>query len=232
MAVEPSPKQRVYQELLAFTLPMLRNRETLPWWRRMRSWYGEAELVHNLYDKIVDPDFSPNDIYFLNCQARNYMESGKSSPLYSNHVRRIRKLFVLVPDDLRDMLDWKGPRPNTDELFEAIEAGDAGKLQALLDEGADPNDVPSLDFSPLIRAADDGRADLVALLLKAGAGANHDNDSGDNPLICAVVANSIESVRLLLAAGADPRRPSYLGASALKYAEGKPEILALLERGK
>jgi hypothetical protein len=230
--VELSPKQRVYQDLLMFTLPMFRNRETWPWWRRIRSWYPEAELVHNIYQSIHEPDFVAHDIHFLNYQARIFVATGQASWNYAGHVKQIRRLFALVPHDMRESLLWPGPPPDVEELFDSIEAGDAATLKTLLEGGADPNAVPSGDFSPLIRAADAGRADMVSLLLGAGADANHENDSGDSPLICAVTANSIESVRLLLAAGADPRRPSCLGASAIKYAEGKPEILALLERGR
>jgi len=230
--VVPSPKQEVYQDLLMKSVAFLRNRETLPWWRRIPSRYHEAELVHNLYTSILEPGFVRHDIHFLNCQAKNYFDSGQHSPNYAGHVKRIRKLFSLVPEEMRAMLEWPGPRPDLEELYDCIEAGDAAALRSLLDARADPNAHDVNSFSPLIRAADEGRADLVAMLLEAGASPDHESDSGDTPLICAVTANSPECVRLLLDAGANPRTPSRFGASALDYAEGKPEILALLERAK
>lgn len=230
--VEPSPKQRVYLDLLMFSLALLRNRETQPWWRRIPPRYDEAELVHNLHHSIVEPGFVAHDIHFLNVQARNFVASGQGSPNYAGHVQRIRRLFQLVPDELRAQLKWKGPKPGIAELFESIDAGDAARLEDLLDAGADPNAAPWGDHSPLISAAEAGRADLVALLLKAGADPNHQEDGGDNPLNCAVTNDALESVRLLLAAGADPARPSRLGANAFRYAEGRPEMLALLQRGK
>jgi hypothetical protein len=108
-----SPKQEIYQELLRPGLVHWRNRTTQPWWRRLRysSELYESELIHNLWPSLWEPEFVEHDIWFLNTQARWYCEkcSPKLSPLYEHRVGLIRELFALVPEALRDKLQWNGP---------------------------------------------------------------------------------------------------------------------------
>ncbi len=106
-----SRKQEIYREFLFWTLAYIRNAQSQPWWRRWRnrSAYEEAELIHNLCQSILDPDFVAHDIWFLNTQAKSYCLNARSSPLYPQHVERIRDLFRLVPEHLRLQLQWQGP---------------------------------------------------------------------------------------------------------------------------
>ena len=78
---------------------------------RDRSCYYETELVHNLPVSMYEPDFAEHDIWFLNVQARAYCRqcSAAVSALYPQQVGRIRKLFALVPEDLRPKLQWSDP---------------------------------------------------------------------------------------------------------------------------
>jgi hypothetical protein len=108
-----TPKQVVYEEMLHWTLPHLRNISTWPWWRRVRdrSAYYEAELIHNLPVSMFEPGFVEHDIWFLNVQARTYCRecNGDLSPYYLQQVTRIRELFSLVPSPFRSKLEWAGP---------------------------------------------------------------------------------------------------------------------------
>ena len=114
-----SPKQKIYQATLRWTLPHLRNISTLSWWRRLRdrSAYYEAELIHNLPVSMFEPDFVDHDIWFLNVHARTYCEecSERLSPLYSYQVALVRELFELVPPEFRPKLKWSGPAKKSDE---------------------------------------------------------------------------------------------------------------------
>lgn len=111
--MELSPKQQIYQEMLWWTLPHLRNISAWKWWRRVhdRSARHEAALIHNLPNSMYEPEFVQHDIWFLNVQARAYCEqcSPAQSPLYAQQVARIRRLFVHVPGHLRSKLEWRGP---------------------------------------------------------------------------------------------------------------------------
>ena len=109
-----SPKQQIYQDMLSWTLPHLRNVASCPWWQRLRdrSAYYEAELVHNLHHSMFEPEFVDHDLWFLNAQARYYCEhcNARISYLYVQQVERIRALFALVPSHLRGKLKWQGPK--------------------------------------------------------------------------------------------------------------------------
>jgi hypothetical protein len=108
-----SRKQIIYREMLWWTLPHLRNISTHSWWRRLRdrSSYYEAELIHNLPVSMFEPEFVEHDIWFLNVQARAYVQGCNQaiSHLYPQQVARIRELFALAPDSLRSKLEWSGP---------------------------------------------------------------------------------------------------------------------------
>ena len=69
--VPPSRKQEIYFLILQMTLPFIRNTQTWPLWRRLRSGnvYAESELVHNLHSLVFDPDFTERDIWWLETQA-------------------------------------------------------------------------------------------------------------------------------------------------------------------
>ncbi|MEQ1964826.1 hypothetical protein ABLB69_17005 [Xenorhabdus khoisanae] len=54
---------------------------------------------------------SRHDIYFLNNQARYYLENANSKMCanYQFHKERIKMLFDLVPDEMKKQLQWSGP---------------------------------------------------------------------------------------------------------------------------
>src|SRR5262245_60646515 len=102
-------KQEIYRELLSVCLPSVRNRlsSRLLLGRRRREAYALSQLCHNLWVSILDPNFGNHDVWFLNYQARAYVESSKGSLGYEAMIRLIRELFLLVPDGLRNELTWQ-----------------------------------------------------------------------------------------------------------------------------
>ena len=107
-------KQEIYRELLRRVSPHLRNVSTWHWWRRLRdrSIYYEAELIHNLWLSLFEPEFIDHDIWFLNAQAKIYCEECNEhlSPLYLENVMCIKELFAIIPDNFKSKLLWNGPK--------------------------------------------------------------------------------------------------------------------------
>lgn len=107
-----SRKQQIYNEFLFWSLPWIRNVQTLPWWHRVRrgeACYYEVEFVHNLPQSILEPDFVEHDAHFLNTQAKMFCDHCKAAPHYEHHVALIRELFTLLPERQRALLRWNGP---------------------------------------------------------------------------------------------------------------------------
>ncbi|GAB3259871.1 hypothetical protein [Chitinimonas naiadis] len=109
-----SEKQMIYQELLKLSLVYLRNQAAGSWWQRLndRSVYYETELIHNLPISMFRADFVEHDIWFLNVQARNYYDTcnAQLSPIYTQQIAYLIKLFGQVPDSMRSQLKWDGPK--------------------------------------------------------------------------------------------------------------------------
>jgi ankyrin repeat protein len=144
--------------------------------------------------------------------------------------------------------------PGNSRLYDAIEAGDAARVQALLDSGADPNSrsfgLASDDegntrsqYSPLLYSIRSNQPEIAVLLLRAGADPDARHRSGYIAVIEAAEAGMVEVVRELIARGADlsVERPD--GNTALHYGPGlmvqgrlqlkehlDPEIRAMLQR--
>jgi hypothetical protein len=109
----------------------------------------------------------------------------------------------------------------------------------LLDHGADVNARDRQGATPLMQAVvgtwappeyyrgDPGvsHQEVVALLLRRGADPNLAMEEGRTPLTS--VANSPTLTRLLLDAGADPKRPGFLGKTALDMTE-EPAVAEML----
>ena len=85
------------------------------WHRRQRrALYVEAEFLHHLYVSILEPEFVDHDVWFLNHQARWYLEN--ADPRYcpnldANRVA-IQELFQLMPESMHSKLEWDGPAPS------------------------------------------------------------------------------------------------------------------------
>lgn len=104
-------KNEIYIKMLLLSIPYIRNRQMFKKTPDV-SCYLEAELVHNLAYTLLTPDFEDHDIYFLNNQARYYIEncSDDISIAYSGQKELIASLFERVPEEMRSKLMWEGPK--------------------------------------------------------------------------------------------------------------------------
>ncbi|HEY9142707.1 MAG TPA: ankyrin repeat domain-containing protein [Arenimonas sp.] len=119
-------------------------------------------------------------------------------------------------------------------LFEAIDAADAGAIAHLVAAGADVDEVDLQGFqaTPLAYAAGRGAVDMVRALLAAGA--DPDAAAFTPPLVEAAGAGFTDIVGILLEAGAgvDSQDESGLSALAIAAANGFSGIARqLLEAG-
>ncbi|HCR56652.1 MAG TPA: hypothetical protein DIW62_02745 [Raoultella sp.] len=78
---------------------------------RDKSIYYESQLIHDFYQLLRTEDFNGGDIWFLNVHARWYYENcdKKKSFLYDHQLKRISTLFSLVPEKMKEQLQWEGP---------------------------------------------------------------------------------------------------------------------------
>ena len=118
-----SRKQEIYADILGWALPHSRN--TLSQFHKAHKWrllshkdlvylrgaYEIAEFVHNLCVTILEEEFTSHDIWFLNSQARSFIESNcdEDTPHHSLMAYYIQELFKVVPEDKRQELKWPGP---------------------------------------------------------------------------------------------------------------------------
>ncbi|MEF9678454.1 zinc ABC transporter substrate-binding protein [Pectobacterium aroidearum] len=104
-------KNEIYIKMLLLSIPYIRNMQQHKKSSDLSCYY-EAELVHNLVYTILTPDFEDHDIYFLNNQARYYIEncSDDISIVYSGQKELISSLFEMVPQEMKSKLQWEGPK--------------------------------------------------------------------------------------------------------------------------
>ncbi|MFN3653425.1 MAG: ankyrin repeat domain-containing protein [Armatimonadota bacterium] len=113
-------------------------------------------------------------------------------------------------------------------LLEAVSAGNAAEVQALLAQGVDPErSPPGTHYSPLHLAAERGDVEVLKLLLAAGAQPSHDE------LGVATSAGHWDAVHFLLAQGVGTDPTSDYSGAALDWGVGglNPLVRLLLERG-
>jgi hypothetical protein len=107
-----SEKQRLYLDILEMILPYLRGVQTHSFFRRLTygRFYAESELVHNLPRLLLHPDVQERDVYWLNAQARIFVTEGRGDfPFRDAICSNLKKLFAMVPSELRSQLTWSGP---------------------------------------------------------------------------------------------------------------------------
>lgn len=123
-----SKKQELYREILRWALPQSRN--ALSQFRQVRRWrmlsqkrqlhlrgsYEVAQFVHNLYGSILEEDFIAHDLWFLDVQARSFIEGNddRTCYCYSLYAYYVQELFKIVPANLKDQLKWNGPQGDYD----------------------------------------------------------------------------------------------------------------------
>jgi len=117
------------------------------------------------------------------------------------------------------------------ELISAIYDDDYSRVEALLGQGASPNDAdPDLLTTAVHDAATGSDARMLSLLLKHGGDPNVIDWQGVSPLIDATFANCPDSVRLLLSYHADPKVSCSQWGTALDVAAtyGYADVAQLL----
>lgn len=106
-------KNEIYLSLLQGTLPHLRMVAHFSFLRKIRdrSAIYETELIHGFYYLLSHEEFEMSDIRFLNSHCRYYYENcnSKISMLYNHHLKSFSELFAIVPENLKDQLEWTGP---------------------------------------------------------------------------------------------------------------------------
>lgn len=118
-------------------------------------------------------------------------------------------------------------------LFQAIRSGDAGKVEALMQDTANLKARDEYGNTPLMNAAWMADAVVMQRLLKAGADVNASNNAGATALLYA--SSSADKTKMLIDNGADVKVRSKLDNTALILAARKPgnsqTVKLLLERG-
>ncbi len=77
-----------------------------------KSCYHEAELLHNVVVSLTQEKMTEHDVFFLNNHARFYLENADKREClnYFSHEDDIKKLFSIVPENLKEKLEWNGPQ--------------------------------------------------------------------------------------------------------------------------
>jgi ankyrin repeat protein len=119
-------------------------------------------------------------------------------------------------------------------IVDAIKAGDAARVRALIDTRADVNAAQPDGTTPLHWAVDRDRSDIVQMLIRAGANVKAANRYGATALWLAALNGNAKTIAILLEAGADARSANGDGETALMVAArtGRVDAVnALLSRG-
>ena len=102
-----------------------------------------------------------------------------------------------------------------EDLLAAVRKGDAARVKALLEQGADVNTKSPYGATGLFFAADRGNMEIMKILLDHGADVKvKDTFYGATALTWAVNKSNVDMVTLLLAHGADPALRTDDGKSA------------------
>lgn len=117
----------------------------------------------------------------------------------------------------------------TDDIFELCKHNSGKRLQELLDEGANPNQVltslpllickvDTVGNTPLHFACTGGNLDCIELLLEYGADVNAQNSDGRTPLHRLYSERYDKIAEWLIGCGADPHIADRRGVSAYDLA--------------
>lgn len=121
-----------------------------------------------------------------------------------------------------------------EEVFSAAEAGDVGRLEQAVTDGANINASGFLKRTPLFAAAFCDRPEAARLLLGKGADANAKDANGMSLLHAAVIVGGVETAKALIVGGADAGIRDSAGRTPLHIAAATNQNLLvelLLERG-
>lgn len=114
-------------------------------------------------------------------------------------------------------------------LREAVQAGDAEKVDGLVAEGIDVSTADEKGRTALHFASAKGHLRMVETLIKAGADVNKLDHIGNTPLHLASCTNKLPVVTLLIKSGSDVSKMDRCGRTALHLARSR---LLLLRHSK
>ena len=123
---------------------------------------------------------------------------------------------------------------NDEELFSAVEDGDARRAERSIGEGANVNASGSLKRTPLFAAAFCDRPELAKLLIDKGGKVDDRDANGMSPLHAAVIVGGFDTAKILIANGANINIADGAGRTPLHLAAATNQssmVLMLLERG-
>jgi len=163
--------------------------------------YDEAQAAFRRAVEI-DPQDS-NSVVNLAAALQNQGKKDEAIRYYQEYLKLEPKAENRADIERRivDLKEWLGYM-----LLQAVWAGDAAKINAELDKGADPNYVGAGgENTPLRAAAWAGRLDLVKLLLARGA-----NDDHGGAIAAAYEKGYTEIEQLLESVARQPRSPKAL----------------------
>jgi hypothetical protein len=154
-----------------------------------------------------------------------------------------RKVVAIEPDDpgpicsraaeVERMIDEAAEKAFTSVLFDAVKAGNAARVRALveLDAGV-VNARDGAGRTPLHWAARNASVPVLTLLIEKGADVNAVDRSGMAALHSLASNGNVEGLSLLLDRGADPEVATPEGKTPLQLAAraGRVEAVRLLSR--
>ena len=123
-----------------------------------------------------------------------------------------------------------GAADTVSPLVEAVKAGNAQRVRALLKQGTNVNATEPDAMTALHWAVRVNDSETVRLLLRAGANAKAVNRYGVTPLTVAAINGNASLIESLIKAGGDPNTATPEGETVLMTAArtGKPDALKVL----
>jgi hypothetical protein len=110
-----SPKQHIYCQLMNHGFIRLRAYQSwaahgswwwLLWHRKLfRQGYALANLLHNMHRSILEPEFGPNDLSFINHAIPAYLQQ-VGGDIESPMASLLVAFYDAVPEPLRGQLTW------------------------------------------------------------------------------------------------------------------------------
>ena len=107
-----------------------------------------------------------------------------------------------------------------DHLLAAAMAGNAAKVETLLEQGVDVDARDERGFTALVSATAYGYTDVVRILIEAGATVDAHGPIGNTPLLIAAQEGHTEIAALLIANGADTKARNDHGGTPMAFATG------------
>src|SRR5688572_23903838 len=101
MFMKPTRKQEIYLQIAGFILPYLRSLHSHPTvdLSKHGRFFAELELVHNLPERLISPDFTKSDAYWVTTQGWIYIKQGRRDmPFYEEICELLREFNSFVPE--------------------------------------------------------------------------------------------------------------------------------------